>query len=196
LGEIELKGPKARIKGSLKPAPGNCTVVFNSLMAQYKINLTEDNIFQGSKYTKSLMLKLRDDYNLSEEQICGIIAKSILGKYIHQNTTGVENELTKFLIDHIKEVFDRTQYAKFIFYTFLITDMYFYQNSEGWDYIMIFRGNDLNKSNGNYILIDSKDITKGIESIYNIFQKYNVSTPSSAIHDKDSFSQACQIVVK
>ena len=74
--------------------------------------------------------------------------------------------------------------------------MYFYQNSEGWDYIMIFRGNDLNKSNGNYILIDSKDITKGIESIYKIFQKYNVSTPSSAIHDKDSFSQACQIVVK
>ena len=196
LGEIELKGPKARIKGSLKPAPGNCTAVFNSLMAQYKINLTEDNIFQGSKYTKSLMLKLRDDYNLSEEQICGIIAKSILGKYIHQNTTGVENELTKFLIDHIKEVFDRTQYAKFIFYTFLITDMYFYQNSEGWDYIMIFRGSDLNKSNGNYILIDSKDITKGIESIYNIFQEYNVSTPSSAIHDKDSFSQACQIVVK
>ena len=61
---------------------------------------------------------------------------------------------------------------------------------------MIFRGDDLNKSNGNYILIDSKDITKGIESIYKIFQKYNVSTPSSAIHDKDSFSQACQIVVK
>ena len=196
LGEIELKGPKARIKGSLKPSPGNCTQVFNNIMSQYKIDITVDNIFQNSKYIKSIILKLRDEYNLTEDQICEIIAKSMLGKYIHQNTTVVENELTNFLIDHKKEIFNKTLYAKFIFYTFLITDMYFYQNSEGWDYIMIFRGDDLKKSNGNYVLIDSKDIIKGIKEIDKIFQKYNISTPSSGIHDKDSFSQACQIVSK
>lgn len=198
IGGIELKGPRARIKGSLKPAPYNCTITFNNIMSQRGIDLKVDSLFQNSGFIKSIISKLKGEFGLEESDICSILAKCMLSKYANKsaNTKDIEDEMVAILMDNSKELFNNKKTAPAVFYAFLVADMYFYQASENWDYIMIFKGRKLQQSNGNYIMIGKDDVKKGLKSIYNIFQKNGVYTLSSSVHDNDSFSQACTIFVK
>lgn len=201
IGFIELKGPGARIKGSLKPSPGNCTVVFKELISEKGINTKEFKIdivgiFKNSSYIKEICLRLLNDYNLSQDDICEIIAKSMLAKYIFQDTKSVEAELIDLLKNSKKELFGPGKNAKIIYELFLVLDMYFYQLSEGWNYIMIFKGKNKKSTNGDYVLISSMDINKGLKEIQKIFNKHNITTSSTIISDKDAFSSACSIIAK
>lgn len=201
LGFIELKAPKARIKGSLKPSPGNCTIVFKELISNKNIDITHFNIvvegiFKNSTYTKNICLKLLNEYNLSKDEIIEILAKSMLAKYIFQNTTHVEDELISILKENEDEIFGKRKNAKIIFDLFLVLDMYFYQMSEGWNYIMIFKGKDKDNINGEYVLLNSNDIKQGLKKTQKTLIKYNITTPTTTCVDKDSYGSACQIVIK
>jgi hypothetical protein len=74
--------------------------------------------------------------------------------------------------------------------------MYFYQLSEGWNYIMIFKGKNKKSTNGDYVLISSTDINKGLKEIQKIFTRHNITTSSTIISDKDAYSSACSIIAK
>lgn len=183
MGALELKGPGARIKGQTGNSPAKIDEMLNKI-------LMEEGIIDNPEYTnvfgaqKTIDQVFNYDLNrLPQEKLVYLIGRSLINQFTKDEN--IIGEWMKFIKEYEKDFINNGKVNSKALLRFIgAMDMYFYQRSENWDYMIIFTGKSKSKIDGSYICI-SKEQCNTFKDIYNVKQIYYTGAPRSSTNSRE-----------
>lgn len=186
---VEIKAPLFRVHGSTKLYPSTGVSKFNNIISPYTTSKI-DNLLKGKKVCDNIIDDLSNIEGITDDIIYRAFAECLVYKH-SQGTADMVDEVVKFFANN-KNKFN----ADLIFQTSIVIDLYYYQMSEKWDYMLIFKGKNLNSSNGDYVVIPADFMNRGFDKAFDEVTKLGVYATIKSISTTDDRSKTCQVAVK
>lgn len=186
---LEIKAPLFRVYGSTKLYPTTGATRFNNVLSPY-ISTNYNNPLKGKKVCDNIINDLSNTEGITDDIIYKAFAECLVYKH-SQGTADMVDEVVKFFTNN-KSKFD----AEFIFQTSIVIDLYYYQMSEKWDYMLIFKGKNLDSSNGDYVIISSDFMNKGLDVAFKDISNLGIYATVKSVSTTDDRSKTCQVAVK
>ena len=186
---IEIKSPLFRVYGSTKIYPTTGVTRFNNVLSPY-ISTNYNNPLKGKKVCDNIINDLSNIEGITDDIIYRAFAECLVYKH-SQGSMDMVDEVVKFFSNN-KNKFN----ADLIFQTSIVIDLYYYQMSEKWDYMLIFKGKNLDSSNGDYVIISSDFMDGGFSKAFDEVTKLGVYPTIKSVSTTDDRGKTCQVAVK
>lgn len=193
--EIEIKAGAFRLNGQNDIRVSNSENAFNDELIEYRNELGIIDGVAASKGTcQNIIKKVKDAVGDNLEVMYKAYAKFLVEKH-ESIDSNIKNAMFNDIVNHFKTSpkFD----AELVLDTSIAVDLAFYQISEGWDYIMMYRGKGKGILDGNYVLIEKSELKKSIHDIHNnVKNVWRIYPVSPAISQKDKRQCTVQCLLR